>query len=82
MARTVDYWYRRKYSLTIHDPRYLETTDFERAADYWAEKYLEDPTLLNEIEDDSFNQDDILAQWAEEARETVDIDDVNDFEEL
>ncbi|EJG5414274.1 hypothetical protein NAD41_000875 [Salmonella enterica] len=82
MARTVDYWYRRKYSLTIHDPRYLNTTALERAADYWAEKYLEDPNLLNEIEDEGFSQEDILAQWEADAEDTVNIDTVDDFEEL
>lgn len=78
----MDYWYRRKYKLTIYDPRYLETTPLDRLTDYWAEKYLEDPTLLNEIEDEGFNQDDILKQWEAEATETVDIDEVTDFEDI
>lgn len=35
--------------------------------EYWAYRYFEDPKLANEIEDEGFSEDDILAQWEAEA---------------
>lgn len=35
--------------------------------EYWAYRYFEDPNLANEVEDDSFDEQDILAQWEAEA---------------
>lgn len=66
-AKTIDFWYRRKYGLTINDPRFLHTTEQERMTDYWAHRYVEDPKLMDEIEDENFDEDDILAQWEAEA---------------
>lgn len=31
--------------------------------EYWAYRYFEDPNLANEVEDESFDENDILAQW-------------------
>lgn len=35
--------------------------------EYWAYRYAEDPNLANEVEDEHFDEDDILAQWEAEA---------------
>ena len=35
--------------------------------DYWAWRYVEDPKLMDEIEDEGFDREDILAQWEAEA---------------
>lgn len=35
--------------------------------EYWAYQYFADPSLANEVEDESFDEDDILAQWEAEA---------------
>ena len=66
-AQTIDFWYRRHYRLTINDPRFLNTTEAERVTEYWAYRYFEDPNLINEVEDESFDENDILAQWEAEA---------------
>ena len=39
--------------------------------EYWAHRYFEDPNLANEVEDESFDEDDILAQWEAEAEGQV-----------
>lgn len=31
--------------------------------EYWAYRYFEDPNLANEVEDEGFDENDILAQW-------------------
>lgn len=81
MFQTVNYWYRNKYKLTLNDPRYLDTTDLDRLTDYWAQRYLDDPKLLQEIEDESFDKDAILAEWGDEP-EPADPDEVDDWEEI
>ncbi len=35
--------------------------------DYWAWRYVEDPKLMDAIEDEGFSEDDILQQWAADA---------------
>jgi hypothetical protein len=88
-ATTIDFWYRRKYGLTINDPRFLNTTEQERMTDYWAHRYVEDPKLMNEVEDEDFDEDDIMAEWAAraetEAQETASheqLADPDDWEDL
>lgn len=39
--------------------------------DYWAHRYVEDPKLMDEVEDEGFDAEDILAQWEAEAAETA-----------
>lgn len=57
--------------------------------DYWAHRYVEDPKLLDEIEDEDFDEDNILAQWEAEAAATTQetasteqLDDPDDWENL
>lgn len=51
----------------MNDPRFLNTTEQERVTEYWAYRYFEDPKLADEVEDENFSEDDILAQWEAEA---------------
>lgn len=37
--------------------------------DYWAHRYFEDPKLADEVEDEGFDADEIMAQWEAEAAE-------------
>lgn len=37
--------------------------------DYWAHRYYEDPKLMDEVEDEGFDADEIMAQWEAEAAE-------------
>lgn len=38
--------------------------------EYWAYRYFEDPNLANEVEDEGFDENDILAQWEAEAEDS------------
>lgn len=55
--KTVEFWYRRKYSLTSTDPRFLDATVEEMLADYYAHLYHDDPKAADEVEDDEFDPD-------------------------
>ena len=68
-AGTVEFWYRRKYSLTANDPRYLDTTPEEMMTDYWAHYYFDNPKALEEVEDDDFDVEAELARAEAEADE-------------
>lgn len=71
---TIEFWYRRKYNLTRHDPRFLESTREEMLEEYWLHTYYEDPKAVTEtIEDDDFDPDKV----AEMLRQGAD-----DFEDL
>lgn len=39
--------------------------------DYWAHRYYEDPKLMDEVEDEGFDADEIMAQWEAEAEESA-----------
>ncbi|EBO9898490.1 hypothetical protein EF72_21370 [Salmonella enterica] len=73
MMNGVDFWYRKTYRLSLHDPRYLETTLEERLSEYWAWQYQENPKLLDVVEDDTFDMEAIQREWADEQGEEPDI---------
>lgn len=53
---TVEFWFRRKYSLTRTDPRFLEATVDDMLEDYWLHTYFDDPKAVTEtVEDDDFD---------------------------
>ena len=58
---TVEFWYRKKYSLPATDPRFLDATSEEMLADYYAHLFHDDPKALEAVEDDDFNPDDVAA---------------------
>lgn len=55
-----EFWYRQHYKLTENDPRFLEATLEQIMTDYWAFQYFSNPKLADEVEDEDFDQDDIL----------------------
>lgn len=54
MYQTMGFWYRRKYNLPPNDPRYLEMTTEQIAAEYWAYQYAE-KGIQDEVEDEDFD---------------------------
>lgn len=54
---TIDLWFRRRYGLTLNDPRYLEATEEQIVTDYWAQHY-EDRRLAGKPEEEEFEDDD------------------------
>ena len=80
-AGTIDFWFRRKYNLTANDPRFLHTTELERVTDYWTHRYFDDPRLMDMVEDEDFDIDAIMAEWADgDVADVVTDDQLNDPE--
>lgn len=81
MAKTTEFWFRRKYNLTSNDPRFLDSTVEEMLTDYWAHTFYDDPKAAQEVEDEDFNLADELARIeAEEGYDpTIDVDDWEDL---
>lgn len=76
---TIEFEYRRRYNLTINDPRFLDATTEEMLTDIWAHRFKEDPKLLNEFEDEDFNPDDVAAEIG---RPQADLEPPSDWETL
>lgn len=57
--KTVEFWYRRKYNLTVTDPRFLDATIDEMMADYFAHTFFDDPKAAEEVVDEDFDPDDV-----------------------
>lgn len=53
MAGTVEFQFRRRYSLPPTDPRFLDATREEVLVDWWAHQHTDDPGLRNEVAMDS-----------------------------
>lgn len=70
MAETVQFWFRRRHNLTPLDPRYLEMTVGEMAAEYWAHRYFDNPNLV-EFEDEDFDLTTVLASMERDDWEEV-----------
>lgn len=60
----VSFWYRTHYRLTIHDPRYLESSMEDMMIDYYANLYQSDPKAMEEVTDVDFDKDEILKKMA------------------
>jgi hypothetical protein len=58
-VKTVEFWYRKKYSLPATDQRFLDVTTEEMLADYYAHLFHDDPKSLEDVEDDDFNPDEV-----------------------
>lgn len=63
----MEFWFRRKYNLPPTDPRFLEMTIADIAADYWAHRFTDKPSELNSLVDENWNEDAIAAEFAAEA---------------
>ncbi len=66
MAKTIGFWYRKKYNLPPNDPRYLDLTAEEIQAEYWAHQYAENG-VHDEVEDEDFDLEAELARNEAEA---------------
>lgn len=66
MAKSVAFWFRKKYSLPPNDPRFLSMTVEDMATEYWAYQYEANPNQ-EEIEDEDFDIESILADFEREA---------------
>lgn len=77
MAGTVALWFRRKYSLPPSDPRFLDMTEQDMLADYWAHYYADRPNE-REAENEDFETD--LAQLQQKLTPTPpdDLEDISD----
>lgn len=66
-SQGIEFWFRRKYGLTIHDPRYLAASREDMLTDWWAYQYLENPNLDSQaVVDDDFDQDEIIRKLEED----------------
>ena len=75
----MEFAFRRRYNLPPTDPRFLDATREEIAADFWAHHYVEN-SVTEEFEDTDYDQDEIARKWAEED-DSASVDD-DDFETL
>lgn len=66
MAKSVGFWYRKRYNLPPNDPRYLDLTAEEVLAEYWAHQYAENG-VQDEVEDEDFDLEAELAKIEAEA---------------
>lgn len=72
-ANSLELWYRRRYNLAPNDPRFLALTPHDLEVEYWTQYYADNPAQ-EEVSDDDFNQEAILAaiengDWEEVAFE-------------
>lgn len=78
MAKSVAFWFRRKYNLPPTDPRFLDVTVEEMATDFWAHHFADNPEA-KEVVDETFDVNEELAKIdAEAAEETL----PDDFEDI
>lgn len=79
----MEFWFRQKYQLTRHDPRFLESTPAEMLEDYYAHHYFENPKAAeNEVIDDEFDMAEELARIEAEAESQEQENDPDDWEDL
>lgn len=75
VAKTVRFWFRRRYVLPETDDRYLAMTDEMMLADYWSHFYYEKPESEFEASSDDF--EDQVAELMQSNGQLVD-----DFEDV
>ena len=72
MATSLEFWFRRKYSLPPSDPRFLALTTEDIEAEYWAWYYAEN-NASEEVEDEDFDLDAEIAAMNENDWEEVNL---------
>lgn len=83
MSRSMAFMFRRRYNLPPTDPRFLDATLDEMAADYWAHLYADDPKAADEEAiDDDFSVDDELARIDAEAAALDEVAGIDDWEPI
>lgn len=80
--QTIEFEYRRRYGLTINDPRFLAVTVEEMLTDIWAHKYHENPKLLEEMEDPDFDPDSVASEIGYQPKPEAGGDLPDDFEDV
>ena len=65
LQRNIEFLYRRRYNLSIHDPRYLDATREDMMIDYYANLYADDPSAMSEVEDPDFDVEAEIARLNE-----------------
>lgn len=65
MAKSLEFWFRRKFNLAPTDPRFLDATLEQIETEYWAHTYFEKPPG-DEIEDVDFDLNDVLKEMEED----------------
>lgn len=65
--------FRRRYNLPPTDPRFLNATREDIITDYWAHFYAENG-FREEIEDEDFDQDAILKEFADDSDDWEQVD--------
>ena len=57
LADTMEFHYRRRYSLPATDPRYLDASIEDIVLDYWAHAMTDNPKLREEVVNPDFDAD-------------------------
>ena len=70
MAKSLEFWFRKKYNLPPTDPRFLDATVEDMETDFWAHQYSEN-SPKEEVEDDNFDLDAEIAAMAADDWEDV-----------
>ena len=70
MAGSLEFWFRRKYSLPPTDPRFLDLTTEDIESEYWAHYYHENAGK-EEVEDDDFDLEAEIARMNDDDWEEV-----------
>lgn len=70
MAGSLEFWFRSKYNLPPHDPRFLDMTTEDIEAEYWAHHYREQAGK-EEIEDEDFDLEAEIARMNDDDWEEV-----------
>lgn len=70
-AKSLEFWFRRKFNLAPTDQRFLDATIEQIEAEYWAHTYFDKPPG-EEIEDDDFDLEQVMREMEED-------DDPDDF---
>lgn len=63
-AKSINFWFRRRYNLTPRDPRFLCLTQEEVLTEYWAHQFFDNPKV-DVVEDEDFNASEIERQMAD-----------------
>lgn len=80
-SKTIRFWFRRKYGLTVTDPRYLDMTEAGMLEDYWAHYYYDKPEEEFEAVTDDYDAE-VARMEAEAAPPPDDLEDISNGEPL
>lgn len=55
IAKSIEFWFRRKYNLPPSDPRFLECSIQDMLTDHWAHHFYDNPKAEEEVVDEDFD---------------------------